>query len=119
MAAIIWSDVTDQAPELSTVSIGGQTALLDYVNSALAVEGFGGESSKRLKNARVYLAAHMATMLRRRGISGFLTEQHAGPVGESFGAFQLPMLGEFGLTSYGALYAMVCRGTAHRAGLLV
>lgn len=119
MAAITWTNVTDEAPELSTISVNGQNALLLYVNTILAVDGFGGETSQRLFQARVLLAAHMATMLRRKGISGFLSEQHAGPVGESFGAFIYPMFGEFALTSYGTLFGMVCRGTAHRAGLLV
>lgn len=120
MAAINWTNVTDEAPELATgTSVNAQNALLLYVNTILAVDGFGGEANQRLFLARVYLAAHMATMLRRRGIAGFTSEKHAGPVGESFGMIQLPMLGEFGMTSYGVLYMTVCRGTAHRAGLLV
>lgn len=120
MAAIIWSDVVADAPELSAVAPAAQTVLLLYVNSVLDVAGYGGESHIRTRTARVMLAAHMATMFRRRGVPGFLSEQHAGPIGESFAMPPMAaMLNEFAMTSYGALFAMVTRGSAHRAGALV
>lgn len=67
MAAIIWTDVTDIAPELATVGVGAQTKLLAYVNMALDVATWGGEDSFQLMMGRIYLAAHLATANRLAG----------------------------------------------------
>ncbi len=123
MAAIKWQDVVEgiPAPELSTIGVLAQDYILAHVNgSGIDVSGYGGETSPKTRLARAYLAAHMATMARRRGIPGFRSEQHAGPVGESFAMPPIPMfLGEFAMTSYGTLFASITRGSAHRAGILV
>ena len=121
---ITWQDVISgaPAPELATpqVDLLGQNYILAYVNAALDVSGFDGEAGPKTRMARIYLAAHMATLARRRGIPGFLSEQHAGPVGESFAVLpQFAQFGTFGTTSYGVIYVQIVRGSAHRAGILV
>lgn len=118
MAAITWSNVTDEASELLTfTNVNAQNAILNYVNTVLAVEGFGGEDSVKTFQARVFLAAHMITMLRRRGAAGIKTGQTAGPLSETFALLPLVRFGTFSTTSYGQLYAQVCRASAHRAGI--
>ncbi len=115
---ITWTNVTDEAPELSTVSVAAQTALLDYVNTKIVVSGLDGEDGRKTFLARVYWAAHVATMLKRRGQTGALTSQASNGVSESFAVYTLPQLGVFGSTGYGQLYAMIIGSSAHRAGLL-
>lgn len=120
MAAITWTDVTDEAPELAVgITVNAQTALLDYVNTKLVVSGYDGESGRKSFLARVYLAAHMATLIKRRGLAGTKTSQSAGPVAESFAPIQLPRLGTYATTSYGLLFETVSTSSAHRAGLLL
>jgi hypothetical protein len=119
MAAIIWSDVTDEAPELATgTSAGAQTLILAIVNGAgLNVSNFGGEASDLTKAARVFLAAHMATLARRRGVSGAVSSQSEGGVSQSYANLANPRT--LDLTSYGNLLRGLALGTPARAGTLV
>ena len=120
MAAITWTNVTDEAPELATgTSLNAQTAILDYVNTKTRTDGLDGEDGRKTFLARVFLAAHIATMLRRRGIAGTVTSQSAGPVSESLSLLNLPWLGVYSTTSYGVLYATIVQSSAHRAGALL
>lgn len=75
MATIIWDDVVAHAAQLSTLDVDARNAILAHVNTALVPKKFGGESSPKLKLARVYLAAHLATVGPASG--GTIT---AGPV---------------------------------------
>lgn len=119
MAAIQWTDVTDQAPELGTASAGAQFALLAYANTQIAVSGLaGGEDGIAAKLARVYWCAHTATLLRRRGQAGTKTSQSSGPVSESFSPIAMSRIGEFAQTTYGILYGTILNSSAHRAGRL-
>lgn len=120
MAAITWTNVTDAAPELAAFSnVNAQNAVLNEVNTTINVVPLGGEDSIKTFNARVYLAAHIATLLRRRGIAGVRSSESAGPVSESFSPILLPQYGAYAMTSYGVLYAQEIASTAHRAGFLV
>ncbi len=120
MSAITWANVTDEAPELATgISSNAQAAILDLVNTKLVTAGYDGEDGRKTFFARVYSAAHMATLLKRRGFAGFRSSQSAGPVAESFAQVQLPRLGSYGLTSYGILLEMITASSAHRAGLVL
>lgn len=75
MAAIVWSDVTDLASNLSSVSSGARTVILAEVNTCFNTTYFvGGEDSEKLKLCRIYYAAHLATVAAQ-GASGA-----AGPV---------------------------------------
>lgn len=122
MAAIVWADVTGFAGELATgVSAGAQTLIIDYVNTTLKVCGFGAEDSPKVKLARILLAAHMATLTKRRGNAvGARTSQSSGGVSESFATLNLPdWAAMYAATSYGGLYAQLLSGSAFRAGLLL
>lgn len=121
MAAIDWTTVVEEAPasELATFAPGAQFIVLEYVNTKLVVSGFDGEDGVKTRLARIYLAAHMATMLKRKGIAGARSAQSAGGVSESFSIPTMPWLGIYAQTSYGQLFAMIAGSSAHRAGLLL
>lgn len=120
MAAIVWQDVVDEAPELAIgVSAGAQLALLDFANTRLVVSGFDGEAGRKTFLARVFWVAHTATMFKRRGQAGARTSQSAGGVSESFQLPTMTNLGPYSQTSYGILYASIAGSSAHRAGKLL
>lgn len=102
MAAITWTDVTNHAPELSTVTAGAQTDVLAYVNAALSVSLFGDETSPRLKLCRVLLAAHLATLEAQRNTSGPVTAAAAGGLSRSYGALASRSIA--GTTGYGRAF---------------
>ncbi len=117
---ILWTNVTDEAAELATgVSAGAQFALLDYANTKIDVTGLDGEDGRKTFLARVFWVAHIATLLKRRGVAGARTAQSAGGVSESFTLPQMTNLGPFSQTSYGILYATIVGASAHRAGKLL
>lgn len=108
MASIIWSDVTAFAPELAAVAAGAQTDLLAYVNGdGVAVDVFGGEDSPTTRLARIYLAAHVATVGRFGAGAGPLTSHSAGGLSRSFAQFSGG--GLIGTTGYGRLFLQLAR----------
>lgn len=117
MAAIVWTDVTDEAPELATgVSVNAQTLLLAHANTKILIDGEEGNSTKL---ARIFWVAHTATLLKRRGMAGTRTSQSAGPVSESTQLLQLPWLLTFSTTAYGILYAQIAKSSPAGAGQLI
>lgn len=89
MAAIIWTDVLDLAPEVTSVDAQMQTFILADANNRFDVDVFGGEGATKLHLARVYLAAHLATLVLRgnsvpTGQVGPVTSQTVGPFSESY-----------------------------------
>lgn len=116
--AIAWSDVTSlpgASVELANVPAGGQTIIVDVVNSMLDVSMFDGEGGPITKAARCYLAAHFAA-LGLLGSGGPLTgetdgrfsRQYAMPTGRS----------EYMTTSYGRAYWSLIGAKAHGPRLL-
>lgn len=110
MADIAWSDVLDFAAELSVVPTGKQTVLLAYVNTALNVGIVGGtlgEESPKLKLARIYLAAHMASL---KNTSGIIASEGEGDLSISY---SLPPAGDayWSRTGYGAAFSNIMRTT--------
>lgn len=110
MADITWVDVTNLAPELSTVAVTRQTFILARVNAELSSDIWG----TSLNMGRTYLAAHLATMMNRSpggGLQGPLTGETAGAVSHTFG--MLPVAwwtrSAFGLTVYGLEYLTLLR----------
>jgi len=101
MAAIIWTDVTAFAADLSTVAAGAQTKILAYVNERFAVAELGGETSVDLHMARVFLAAHLATTTATGsgGVAGPVTSESAGSLSRSYG--MLASTGGLGTTGFG------------------
>lgn len=122
MAAINWSDVLNTAVELRNdpvISDLFQLVILSVVNGAgLSVTNFGGEDAPLTRAARMLLAAHMATMIRKRGVPGVVTSQSEGGVSQSY-ALSLVNPRALDLTSYGQMLRGLISGTPARAGTLV
>lgn len=113
MASIAWSDVTVSAPELSAYPLAGQADVLAFVNVELDVSLFDGEDSPRLKMARVYLAAHLATMASRgSGGAGPVTMEQAGGLMRQYA--NLTIRTSLESTGYGNLYLMILRTSRAR-----
>jgi Protein of unknown function (DUF4054) len=119
MAAIIWSDISLIAAELSDTPGAAQTILLAHVNgSGINVANFGGEDTIKTRLARIYLAAHLATMFKRAGTGGGIASQSEGGVSQSYyNAWANPTL--LTTTSYGQMFKLLLLGTPARAGMLV
>ncbi len=111
MAAILWTDVTALAPELATVGVPAQTIILEHVNSALAVDLWGGEEAVRLKMARSYLAAHFGAQVGAGGAAaaGPVVAESADGLSRSY-ANLFAMMGSdplYDATSYGRQYRLL------------
>lgn len=102
--SLAWSRVVNIAPELATVSGGSQTEFIADVQLQMNPCVWG----SKLNLGAAYLAAHLATVSRRKGIAGALTEEHAGAVGHGFSA--LKGLSPLETTSYGLEYLRLLRG---------
>jgi len=101
MAAITWPDVTAAAPELATTAAQTQTDVLAFVIVALNVALYDGETGPRTRLARIYLAAHLAT-LPRLGAGGPLVSESVESLSRSYAA---PMSkSKLATTSYGAAF---------------
>lgn len=119
MAAILWTDVVGEAGELSTTPALAQTAILMLVNTTgVSTANFGGEDAIKTRMARIMLAAHMATMLRRRGVAGGISSQSEGGVSQSY-YVGLANPRALDLTGYGQIFRLLCSGTPARAGALL
>lgn len=112
MAAIIWTDVVALAPELSGVAAGAQTDILAYVNTAHSVVNWGGETSPRLRLARIYLAAHFASSGALGNAGGSVTSKSEGEVSVSFG--NATSADALAATAYGRLYGQILRTSGAR-----
>jgi Protein of unknown function (DUF4054) len=93
---IDWTNVTAVAPELATAPAALQAAVLAQVNAELNPAIWGA----RVDVGRAWLAAHLATLALRKGISGMVTGQTAGPVSLSLSPLILSKT-SFALTTYG------------------
>lgn len=106
MADIVWTpDVTDEASELATLPLGTQNAVLAIVNQYFNPDKFGGVDAVDYKTVRVLMAAHVATVLLRRGATGQVTSSSAGGLNRSFSTMLTPS--GLGVTSYGSLLDMM------------
>ncbi len=122
MASISWSDVTAHAPELSTVSAGAQTDILAHVNVALLVTEFGGEDAPKTKMARIYLAAHLATMAAQgaAGAAGPVQSESAGGLSRTYAVGAAALAGgDYETTSYGQAFRALARTTPARIPMLL
>jgi hypothetical protein len=89
MAAIVWSDVVNLAPEMADVPAGAQEIILAHVNAILNPNEFRGEDSPFLRLARIYLAAHYGTITMQGsdGPGGPVIAESAGGLSRSYGLF--------------------------------
>lgn len=110
MAAITWTNVTDHAPELSTVAAAVQTDLIGLVEQLNADE-FGGEDDYRYKLARIYLAAHLGTISLSGGniATGGVQSERVGDVSRTYSTTTLIDPDALDSTSYGREYKAMLR----------
>lgn len=115
---ITWRDVVGVASELASVDEEVQFNILAYVNGALAVDEFGGEGSAMLKLARVYLAAHMATIgpaSSGAAIAGPVISESAGGLSRTYALVGSVTTGSFDSSSYGRAFSDLVRRSTARA----
>src|SRR5262245_17083854 len=109
--AISWTNVTDIAPELSTVALATQTALLEQVNEE-EISDDNWPSEAKADRARAYLAAHLATLINRRGSAGAVMSESVGSVSRAYSTSVAAGANELGSTSYGMNYERLCHNVA-------
>lgn len=117
MASIIWTDVTGFAPEVSTVTVAAQTAILAHVNTALDPAYFGGEEHAALKFARILYAAHLGTTSKRgaSGAVGPVVSESLGPASRQYGwTGAVSGSKDFDSTPYGRELRQLMRGSPYR-----
>lgn len=102
---ILWGNVVAIAPELANVPAAESSLLLGYVN--VHVDDCVWGDTETADFGRVWLAAHLATIARRRG-AGPLTSESVGALARSYGLIT-GVPGAFGMTSYGAMYYQLTR----------
>jgi hypothetical protein len=122
MTAIVWTDVTDVAPAMSTgVPVGFQTKILAYVEEVVNPAAFGGEDSITFLLARSYLAAHYAALYKMGtfGAQGPVTSQSEGGVSQSFASVMPQADSSLARTNYGdAFLTFVRRSGYARSGFV-
>lgn len=120
---IVWGQVTAMAPELLDVDSLIRQVVLNHVNGpGVTPSTFGGEGSPTLTLARIYMAAHMATVglpgiEGTAGPAGPITSEKAGPLSVSYAnaAGSAQVSGQAsGLyaTTYGRAFRQLARGRA-------
>lgn len=126
MAAIIWSDVTTFASELSTVPVAAQTIVLAIANTHFDVSMFGGEDAFELKLIRILMAAHIAACTALpdagAGAGGTTVVSESGGDGLSvtYGAATLiTAASQLTETSYGRQLDAMVRSSPARAGVIL
>lgn len=117
MADITWTNVTNIAPELSTAPVALQTAMLASVNGRIVEAQW--PSVARAEEARAYLAAHMATLLRRGG-GGSVGPLSSITVGQVSKTFATPgsTASSYDATPYGSMYKQLLRENPYRIGVV-
>lgn len=78
--AINWSNVVDIAPELSTIPVNSQNAILAQVNTELSPSVWG----TRIEIGRAWLAAHLATVSSGGGAGGQVLSEKVGDVSRTY-----------------------------------
>jgi len=115
VAAIVWADVTAIAPELVSIKPAAQGIILAEVNTALDVTVFGklGEDSPKLKLARIYLAAHLASV---GPVLGIVSKEVEGGLEIDYMLPPIPVGDDpfYYRTGYGAGYRSIIRSTRAR-----
>lgn len=98
--AIDWTDVVDIAPELSTVAVGMQNAILADINEELDPAVWG----TRLDAGSKYLAAHRATLATRAGSGGAVQSETVGQVSRTYAVSSATAGAGYSATSYGQVF---------------
>lgn len=117
MAAIVWQNVVDVAPELAdpAVPVALQTLWLALANQDVNVSLFyRGEDDPRLALARAYLVAHFGSGYGEGsgGAAGPVTSESAGGLSRSYAQAMAAGGGILGTTVYGQNFLALVRPMA-------
>lgn len=124
MAPIVWADVTGFFPNdtaLAAVSPAAEALILDRVNTELAATFFGGENAPKLRLARIYFAAHIASSTPSAagsGAAGPLIAESEGGASRSYAIASVSLTGSHSLTGYGQSFDELVRSSPSRIGLV-
>lgn len=91
--AITWADVEAVAPELATVALATQTAILAQVNSELSTSVWG----TKIEIGRAWLAAHLGTLAGIEEGGGVVQSETVGAVSRTYAVSS----GDYSSTAYG------------------
>lgn len=100
--AVIWANVVDIAPELSTVAAGSQTAYLAIAGRAVDPEVWGESTDDGVR----YMAAHLATLGNGSGAggAGAVTSETLGPMSRTYASTVAGVEGALATTRYGVMF---------------
>lgn len=106
MAAIVWSDVVAIVSTLSTVAGAQQTLILALANARVPGAVFDGEDGITTKMARIYYAAHFASLpgAGSTAPAGPLVAQSRGKFAQQFQGLPQSAMNEWLLTQWGRRY---------------
>lgn len=96
--SIVWQNVVDIAPELTSLPVGSQNAILAQVALQMNADVWGG----KLDMGSAWLAAHVATVGKRNGAGGAVQSETVGSVSRSYAI--MPTLAALSSTAYGLEY---------------
>lgn len=121
IVGITWTQVAALASELSDLDAGAQLLILEHVNAALDAAIWGGESSPKLRLARIYLAAHYGTLARSNGnaAAGPVISESAGGLSRTYANMSVVGATRLDSTSWGRLYSELVATTPARAGFVI
>lgn len=112
MAAVTWADIVAVSSPLSAVTLQQQTDLLAWVNKSFA-EVFDGEDGIKTRLARIYAAAHMASLPgsgeQRPG--GAVVSESRGGLSRSYSAPPVQSGDWWALTQWGQRYLLLLAGS--------
>lgn len=117
MAAIVWADVVAHSSPLAAVDLAVQSDILAVVNARFAAV-FGGEDNPTTRLARIYVAAHFASLpgSGRHEAAGPVVSQSRGGLSQSFQSFSAGGSGDdtWGDTQWGRRYKQLLLGSRAR-----
>ncbi len=115
MADITWDDVVAVASELADVGDDAQAVILEFVNGFLNPAMF---TPINLKNARIYLAAHVGSYSLPGGTgfgTGDVVSEEVGGIKRTYSVLAAIASGSgVDNTLYGSLYAMILNSSHAR-----
>lgn len=115
--AVVWADVVEVAPELTTYPVGLQTLMLARALESIDAAQFCGDATAEYNLAVRYLAAHFATEQKNAtenaGVSGTIKSESVGGLSVSYGSHGAGAASRAGWesTSYGALFLALLRSS--------
>lgn len=116
MAPIAWADVVAVSSTLDAVTAAQQADLLTLVNGSFA-DVFDGEDGIRTRLARIYYAAHLASLpgAGAQRAAGPVTSESRGGLSRSYQAISAgSMGGSLALTQWGQRFSEMLNGSKAR-----